>query len=145
MRQLLSSVNLAVFVPLFFLANNTSKTLSFFLQVGFLFQLISVKFTSCSIPQANLLQHFIRFSKSKIQVQKPQPSSILFHLYGMIIIFGGQMKKWLWCNHFFQGINATKALAHIQEKIGITRSSLTQNNGNLPLPLFGGKPNCSPE
>ena len=55
--------------------------------------MISVKFTSCRLPQANLLQHFIHFSISKRQVQKPQPRSISFHPYGMMITFGGYMKK----------------------------------------------------
>ena len=55
-------VNLAVFfVLLFFLANNTLKTFSFFYKLDFLFQLISVNVSSCCLPQANLLQNFIHF------------------------------------------------------------------------------------
>ena len=40
----------------------------------------------------------------------------------MMITFGGLMKKkWqcLWCNQSFQGINATKALAHVLGKKGM--------------------------
>ena len=77
------------FCPSLFSCQQYIKKSFIFLLVGFLFQLISVKFTPCRLPQANLLQHFILFSISKRQVQKPQPSLISFHLYGMIITFGG--------------------------------------------------------
>ena len=89
-----SSINLAdFFCSLFFLANDTSRFISFFTSWIFLLQLISVKFTSYRLPQANLLQHLIHFSIRKRQVQKPQLSSISLHIYGMVITFGGQMKK----------------------------------------------------
>ena len=64
-----------------------------FLQVEFLFQLISVNFTSCRLPQAIFLHNFIHFSIRKRQVQKPYLSWISFHLCGMLITFGGYMKK----------------------------------------------------
>ena len=59
----------------------------------FVFQLISVKFRSCSLPQANLLRNFIPIFNKEKQVQKPQLSWISFHLYGMMITFRGMMKK----------------------------------------------------
>ena len=71
-----SSINLAVFFVLSFFLPTIHQELFHYLQVGFLFQLISVKFTSCCLPQANRLQHFIRFSIRKRQVQKPQLSWI---------------------------------------------------------------------
>ena len=70
-----------------------NEELFHYLQVGYFFQLLSVKFTSCRLPQANLLQHLIHFSIRKRQVLKPQPSLISFHLYGMMITLGGSMKK----------------------------------------------------
>ena len=78
--------NVSYFLPTLLLK------LFYFLQVGF-FQLISLKFPSCCLPQANLIQNFIRFSISKRQVQKPKLSLISFHLYGMMITFWGLMKK----------------------------------------------------
>ena len=77
---------------IFFLANINSKTVTF-LQVEIVLELISLTFPSCRLPQANLLQYFIRFSISKRQGQKPKLSLILFHLYGMIITFWGLMEK----------------------------------------------------
>ena len=84
----LSSVNVTVlfadvssFLPMLLLK------LVHFLQVGFLLELISLKFMSYCIPQDNLLQHFIFFPIRKIQVQKLKLSLISFHLYGMMITF----------------------------------------------------------
>ena len=117
-----SSINIAVFFPSFFSCQQYIKNYFIIYKWDFLFQLISVKFTSCRLSQANLLQHFIHLSIRKRQVQKPQPRSISFHLHGMMITFGGQMKKnWqcLWCNQSFQVINATKALAHVLRKKGM--------------------------
>ena len=56
-------------------------------------ELISLKFLSCRLPQANLLQHFICYSISKRQAQKPKLILISFHIYGMMITFWGLMKK----------------------------------------------------
>ena len=64
-----------------------------FLQVEHFLKLISLKFSSCCLPKFNLLQHFIRFSISKIQVQKPKLILISFHLFGAMITFWGLMKK----------------------------------------------------
>ena len=71
---------------IFFLANINSKTVSF-LQVEIFLELISLMFPSCRVPQANLLQNFIRFLIRKRQGQKPKLILISFHLYGMIITF----------------------------------------------------------
>ena len=121
-----SSINLAVFLFSLFYCQQYIKNYIIIYKIDFLFQLISVNFTSYRLSQANLLENFIYFSIRKRQVQKSQPSSILFHLYGMMITLGGQMKKnWqcLWCNQTFHGINATKALAHVLEKKGIHNKS----------------------
>ena len=94
MKQFFPSVNVAVFIcPSLFISNNTSKTLLFLYKLNFLSHFILVKFTSCRLPQANLLQNFISYSIRKRQVQKPQLRWIFFHLYWMMITFGIQMKK----------------------------------------------------
>ena len=60
----------------FFLSHNPSKTLSFFTIFFLLILLISLKFPSCCLPQANILQHFSCFSIRNIRVQKPKLISI---------------------------------------------------------------------
>ena len=72
-----SSINLAIFFW-FSLFSCQQYTKNYFIiyKLDSLFQLISVNFTSCRLPQSNLLQHFIHFSISKIQVKKPQPRLI---------------------------------------------------------------------
>ena len=93
MKQFFSSINLAVFWFSLCSCQQYIKNYFIIYKLYCLFQLRTVKFKSCYLPQANLLQHFIHFQIRKRQVQKPQPSSISFHLYGIMITLGGQMKK----------------------------------------------------
>ena len=71
-----SSIHMAVFLFSNFLWEQYIKNFVIIYKSEFLYLLISVKFTSCGLPQANLLQHCIHFLIRKIQVQKPQPSWI---------------------------------------------------------------------
>ena len=64
------------FFVLIFLCEQYIKNFIIIYKFEFLFLLIPVKFTSRSLPQANLLQHWIHFLIRKRQVQKPQPSLI---------------------------------------------------------------------
>ena len=91
--------NPAVFLPillfylpvLFFLFDTTAKTLSFLLVVIFL-KLASLKFSSCNLPQVSFWKNIIYCLIMKICVHKYKQSLILFHLFGMMIIFWGLMK-----------------------------------------------------
>ena len=59
-----SSMNMAVFFSLFS-CQQYIKNFIIIYKIDFLFLLRSVKFTSCRLPQKNLLQHFINFSIRK--------------------------------------------------------------------------------
>ena len=75
----------------FFPANVTAKTLSFFTSCNFS-QVDIINFPSCHPLQVNHCQNIIICSIMKIHVQKQKQSLILFHMFGIIIIFWGLMK-----------------------------------------------------
>ena len=105
----------------FFLANLTAIIISVFIYYNLL-KLPSLNFSSCLLPQVNHYQNFICCLIMKIHVQKQKQSLILFHISGMMITLTELIKKnrqgWC-CNKTPQGINATKALAHVLKNKGI--------------------------
>ena len=88
----------------------------------FLFMFISVKFTSYCLSQANLLQHCIQiFIKEKTSAETTTKLDIISSIWDDDHIQRIDEKnwQWLWCNQTFQGINASKALAHLLGKNGM--------------------------
>ena len=84
--------------------------------------MISVKFTLWCLPQANLLQHLIHFSiRKKTSAETATKLDLISFIWDDDHIWRLDEKNWqcLWCNQTFQGINTTKALAHVLGKKGI--------------------------
>ena len=119
-KQILSM--LPFYLPIFlFLDNSTTQLFHFLLDEIFL-KLISLNFWSYHLPQANLLQIFIRSSIRKIYVQKQKLSLISFHLFGIMITFWGLTKTTdnsYGVLKYSKEINATKSLTRLLGKKGM--------------------------
>ena len=126
MKQLLSSVNLVVFlVPLIFLANNTSK-LFHLLQVGFL---ISVDISNVYVmmyPTSQYSPAYHSFlNKKKTSAETATKLDFISSIWDDDHIWRLDEKNWkfLWCNQCYKGINATKALVNVLGKKGMQISA----------------------
>ena len=107
------------FFVLFFCCQQYINNFIIIYKTEFLFLLIPVQFASCRLLQANLLQHFIHFfNKEKTSAETATKLNLISSIWNDDHIRRVDEKNWqcLWCNQTFQGINATKALAHLLEK-----------------------------
>ena len=105
----------------FFLANITAKTLSLFTSCDFS-QADIIKFSiiSSSASQSSLKFHLI-FNNEKTCAETETKLDFISSIWDDDHILRLDENNWqcLWCTKVFQGINATKSLAHVQGKKGM--------------------------
>ena len=113
---------LPFFLHLFFFLPTIHLKLFHFLQVEFLISVDISKVYVISSPTSQSSPEFHSFfNKEKTSAETATKLDFISSIWDDDHIWRLDEKNWqcLWCNQTFQGINATKALAHVLGKKGM--------------------------
>ena len=109
------------FGSLFFLDNNKSRIFHY-LQVGYFLSVVTGKVYNMSSTTRQSSPAFNSFfNKEKTSTENATKLDFISSIWDddRIRRLDEKNWQWLWCNQTFQGINSTKALAHVLGKKGM--------------------------
>ena len=114
-----------LFFPLFFLSNNTSRTISLFTRLILYISWYQYILRHVVSHKPIFYSISLFFNKENTSAETATKIDFISSKWDDDHIRRLDEKNWqyFWCNQTFQGINATKALYHVLEKKGMHMKS----------------------